>query len=675
MNPNSIQPPNAYSEARARVVDPMGLHARPAIRFVQLAASFDATCEVRLENSAWTNSHSLSKLMRLKIRKDTELYFRAKGQDATQVLTALTSFVEHGFIEQNIVEQGIALAQDDLDKVVKEEKSKVANGEIQLYCLSEGLVTGKAFYIEQSSLASYLESDNKPIENTFLEKDYFETVLSLVESELLEICKRNSVKQMVNGVDVGSSIIEFQIELLRDTELIQPMLQSIAQGVSAKDAWLKGLQQEINYYLSAEYLDIQSRSKDLEDLSKRVLKAMDKEHIETEIVDIEMPEGDVVLFAEQLFPSQLLELDFERIKGIVTKEGDYRSHVAMLARAYEIPFAVFKSDSTKSFVTFVEDVLAKDSHVVLSCYESQSELKIADAHKTDYRNPENNKYAEYLSNDALTSQGKRIKLYVNIDDEKLYKSLDSDYCDGIGLVRTEFLMQQEEILNSEEAQFEIYKDIALWAKGKPVTIRTLDAGGDKQIKGLIRKEHNPFLGLRGVRLSLHFLDTFRHQVRALLRVAALAELKVMFPMVSVVSEFEDARKVFIEELQHLKSKGVQVKMPSLGIMVETPAAALCAEDFDVSFYSVGTSDLTQYTFAADRNHSELSYLYKIDHPLILRLIKNVVDVAKAKNVEVSICGEALSQVEILESVLSTGIKSISIPINAIGKVKKSLETL
>jgi ethanolamine utilization microcompartment shell protein EutL len=243
---------------------------------------------------------------------------------------------------------------------------------------------------------------------------------------------------------------------------------------------------------------------------------------------------------------------------------------------------------------------------------------------------------------ACTADGRRIAVLLNIAAPEDLADLDPAICDGIGLVRTEFLFEASHGLPDEDAQYAVYRRILEWAQGRPVTIRTLDAGGDKPIKGLtVDGESNPFLGLRGIRLSLARPEVFRVQLRALSRAAVHGALKVMLPMIAVPAELERAGTMLDAEFAALGAEGIACARPPLGIMIEVPAAALCAEDFDAAFYSIGSNDLTQYTMAAARDIGSVADLNDAGHPAVLALIARTVEAARKRDVEVSLCRDSL----------------------------------
>jgi phosphotransferase system enzyme I (PtsI) len=274
---------------------------------------------------------------------------------------------------------------------------------------------------------------------------------------------------------------------------------------------------------------------------------------------------------------------------------------------------------------------------------------------------------------ARTAGGRRISVLLNVAAPQELDELDPAICDGIGLVRTEFLFEASHGLPDEDTQYAVYRRILEWAKGKPVTIRTLDAGGDKPIPGLtVDGESNPFLGLRGIRLSLARPEVFRVQLRAMLRAAAHGPLKVMLPMITVPSELDRAAAMLDAEFSALEAKGIACARPPLGIMVEVPAAALRAEDFKAAFYSIGSNDLTQYTMAAARDLGSVADLNDTSDPAVLSLIARTVEAGRRRGVEVSLCGDAAAETRLTTALLATGLTMLSVTPVAVARLKAAI---
>jgi phosphotransferase system enzyme I (PtsI) len=274
---------------------------------------------------------------------------------------------------------------------------------------------------------------------------------------------------------------------------------------------------------------------------------------------------------------------------------------------------------------------------------------------------------------ACVADGRRIAVLLNVAAPEDLASLDPAICDGIGLVRTEFLFESSHGLPDEDTQYGVYRGILEWAKGRPVTIRTLDAGGDKPIAGLtVDGESNPFLGLRGIRLSLARPEVFRLQLRALCRAAVHGSLKVMLPMIAVPSELDRASAILDAEFMALRAKGIACARPPLGIMVEVPAAALRAGDFGAAFYSIGSNDLTQYTMAAARDIGAVADLNDTGNPAVLALIARTVEAGQKRGVEVSLCGDAAADTRLTAALLATGLTALSVSPIAVARLKAAI---
>ncbi|RWF87446.1 MAG: phosphoenolpyruvate--protein phosphotransferase, partial [Mesorhizobium sp.] len=259
----------------------------------------------------------------------------------------------------------------------------------------------------------------------------------------------------------------------------------------------------------------------------------------------------------------------------------------------------------------------------------------------------------------VTKAGTAVRVHVNIADPSDVDSIDVSTCDGVGLMRTEFLFGKT--LPDEETQYRAYRNVLEWAEDRPVTIRTVDAGGDKPVPGFTVEEGNPFLGLRGIRLSLARPEVFRVQIRALLRAAIHGNLKVMFPMIAVVDEYQRAAALFAEEKAALAARGVAQKMPPLGIMVEVPSVAIAPEAFaEVAFLSIGSNDLTQYVMAAARDNASVAHLNSIRHPAVLRLIGSVAAFGRAQKIPVSLCGDAGGDPAAISALIEAGLRDLSV---------------
>jgi phosphoenolpyruvate-protein phosphotransferase (PTS system enzyme I) len=465
---------------------------------------------------------------------------------------------------------------------------------------------------------------------------------------------------------MAAEILEFQMALLEDDELTRPILAQIAAGEAADRAWAAALEVEIADYAASDDETFGARAADLADLRDRVLAAL--------APATARPAGNgaerAILVADDLTPSRFLETDWTRYQGAALQRGSAAGHVALLARARGTPLVIGLGDACERLDDGAFAVLDADAGrlivhpdaAMLASIESRQSARAAQSAAQ----------AEFLDQPAATADGERVSLLVNIDDPALLAKLDPGHCEGIGLTRTEFLFRGPK-LPDEDRQLAAYAAVLRWADGRPVVIRTLDAGGDKPIAGLTPAgERNPFLGLRGLRLSLARQDVFRVQLRALARAAVLGPLKVMAPMVSAPDEFEAFRELFEDVLTELTAAGVAAARPALGMMVEVPAAALNIAAFAAEFVSIGSNDLIQYVMAASRDEPAVSGLYRPCDPAVLELIRRVVEVGAARGKEVSLCGEMASEPALVPVLLETGLRCLSVAPSSIGSVKAAI---
>lgn len=457
------------------------------------------------------------------------------------------------------------------------------------------------------------------------------------------------VAALMSAADADSAaILEVQVAMMEDESLAAPAFVAIAAGIDAAMAWTTALDAQIAGYEAAEDSYFRARSADLRDIRDRVLRVL------TGATAQSAPAG-AVLCGRDLLPSQFLATDWGKGGGIVLLHGSAASHVAMLARARGIPMLVGVGELQAANDDFVLLDAEHGRVTVLPDNEQRHEfLKASTAHLQLM-----NVARTQMGKPAVTSDGIGIEVLVNVAEPSDVEHIDVRTCDGVGLMRTEFLFHRG--LPDEETQCKAYAHVLAWAGDKPVTIRTVDAGGDKPVPGFTVEETNPFLGLRGIRLSLSRPDVFRVQIRALLRAAVQGNLKVMFPMVSLVSEYAAARALFAEEAAALAEAGVQHRMPPLGIMVEVPAVAIAPQAFEgVAFFSIGSNDLTQYVMAAGRDNGAVAALNDVRHPAVLALIEKVARYGADNGIAVSLCGDAGGDPQAIPQLLRAGLRQLSV---------------
>ncbi|NRG19000.1 phosphoenolpyruvate--protein phosphotransferase [Rhizobiales bacterium] len=474
------------------------------------------------------------------------------------------------------------------------------------------------------------------------------------------------LEELSAGLDrLAAEILEFQQVLLEDDDLLEPVFSRIDSGESADGAWAAVFAGEIAEYQAADDEYMAARAADLGDLRDRVLRALSAPQSAGDTP----PDGAIVV-AGDLTPSAFLELDWTRLSGAALGAGSATSHVSILARARGVTMVVGlgELDETPSGATLALDGRT-GTMIVAPSSETRARFQERIAQEAGLKAQE----AEIARKPAITRAGRKIRVLVNVDDPSILDTLDPDICDGIGLTRTEFLFSEGP--PDEETQLQAYETIVRWANGRPVTIRTLDAGGDKPVPGVtLDGEQNPFLGVRGLRLSLLDRSLFRVQLRAIARAARLGPVKLMVPMVTAPFELEEAREELDLAIAELSKEGLAHARPECGIMIETPAAALTAADWDADFYSIGSNDLIQYVTACARDNPNLAKLADPCNPAVLELIGRTVAAGKARGVEVSLCGDMASSPELVPLLLSLGLECFSVAPAQVGPVKLAISS-
>jgi phosphotransferase system enzyme I (PtsI) len=512
-----------------------------------------------------------------------------------------------------------------------------------------GLARGPVFRLSRAPTASTRVASGDPL----MEEGALKAALRAATHDL------SSLAETAEGDAAG--IVAFQVAILEDEALSEPAFAGIELGLPADQAWLRAMGEEIAGYEAADDEYFRARAADLIDVRDRVLAHL------TGVGTAAIPRGAVVA-GEDLTPSAFLAADWSAGGGIALAKGSPSSHVAMLARARGVPMVVgLGSVPDTGAIALIDGgrgvVVFDPAEETAQGFDgAQAAARAAEREAEMYRN-----------RPAVSADGVAVKVLINVADPAELDTLDPAICDGIGLTRTEFLFHGDGPLPDSLLQYKIYRRLVDWADGRPVTIRTLDAGGDKPIPGLtIDGESNPFLGVRGIRLSLARVEVFRVQLRALACAAVHGPLKVMLPMVAVPAELEAARALLDSVCAELEQAGVPHRKPDLGIMVEVPATALTAGQFNAAFYSIGSNDLTQYTMAAARDITDVAGLNDTRNPAVLHLIRETVQRGDKRGVEVSLCGDAAADPAVLPDLLATGLRVVSVAPVAVGRVKASI---
>ncbi|XUD55693.1 phosphoenolpyruvate--protein phosphotransferase [Enterococcus faecium] len=534
---------------------------------------------------------------------------------------------------------------------------------------SDGVAVAKAYLLVQPDLTF----SKATVEDTAAEEARLDAALAKSTEELQQI--REKAAQSLGEAE--AQVFDAHLMVLSDPEMVGQIKQNIKDNsVNAESALKEVTDMYIGMFEAMEdNAYMQERAADIRDVAKRILAHL----LGVTLPNPSMIDEEVVVVAHDLTPSDTAQLDRNFVKAFVTDIGGRTSHSAIMARSLEIPAIV----GTKEITDKVKegDILAvngiEGDVIIDPTDEQKAEFEKAGA---DYA-AQKAEWEKLKNAETVTADGKHFELAANIGTQKDLVGVHNNGGEAVGLYRTEFLYMDSPDFPTEDDQYEAYKAVLEGMEGKPVVVRTMDIGGDKELPYLqLPHEMNPFLGYRALRISLSEQgdEMFRTQMRALLRASVHGNLRIMFPMVATLKEFRAAKAIFEEEKQKLISEGKEVSDTiQVGIMIEIPAAAVLADKFakEVDFFSVGTNDLIQYTMAADRMNERVSYLYQPYNPSILRLIKNVIDAAHAEGKWAGMCGEMAGDQTAVPLLVGMGLDEFSMSATSILKTRSLMKRL
>ncbi|MEH7483442.1 phosphoenolpyruvate--protein phosphotransferase [Neobacillus drentensis] len=531
---------------------------------------------------------------------------------------------------------------------------------------SNGIAIAKAYRLVEPDLSF----EQKTIDDAVAEVDRFRRAMEKSKAELEAIRDRAKVDL---GAD-KAAIFEAHLLVLSDPELNTPIEEKIqSDKVNAESALKETADMFIMMFEQMDNEYMKERAADIRDVTKRVLAHL----LSVQLVNPSMIAEEVIIVAEDLTPSDTAQLNRQYVLGFTTNIGGRTSHSAIMARSMEIPAVVGTKTATEEINNgdlVIVDGLKGEVHINPTPELVEQYRKVHDEYEVQKA-----EWAKLVNEPTVTNDDHHVELVANIGTPKDLKGVIENGGEGVGLYRTEFLYMGRDQLPTEEEQFESYKAVLEGLKGKPVVVRTLDIGGDKELPYLdLPKEMNPFLGFRAIRLCLEEQDIFRTQLRALLRASTFGNLKIMFPMIATLDEFRAAKTILEEEKQKLLAEGQKVSDEiELGIMVEIPSTAILADQFakEVDFFSIGTNDLIQYTMAADRMNQRVSYLYQPYSPSILRLVKMVIDAAHAEGKWTGMCGEMAGDETAIPVLLGLGLDEFSMSATSILKARSQIRNL
>jgi phosphoenolpyruvate-protein phosphotransferase (PTS system enzyme I) len=531
---------------------------------------------------------------------------------------------------------------------------------------SEGVAVGPAFVHVPRELKPERESISKDAVEEELGR--FQSAVETVTRKLSETAER----LREGGSESEAGIFEAHVEMAEDPEFQSDVEERVRDLTSPEAAVISVGEEYASMFAGMEDEYMAARADDVRDVASQIAAEL----MGGGATGLESLAEPSVILAVNLAPSDTARIPKGMGLGFLISEGSKTSHVSIMARSMGIPAVVgVGSELDKALNAEIVALDGGEGYAIadpdpqtLSAFEDKQKQMAAEAALLE----------EYKHREARTSDGRRIEVSANIGSAKDAEEALSWGAEGVGLFRTEFLFMERAELPSEEEQYEVYREVAEAFGDKPVIIRTLDVGGDKDLPGVDQPaEENPFLGWRGIRMSLDTPELFKPQMRALLRAATHGNLKVMFPMIADIEEVRAAKEHLEEAQRELESEGMEVGELEVGIMVETPAAAIRASEIapEVSFFSIGTNDLVQYTLAADRGNERLRHLQSADHPAVLELIGMACEAAREAGIWVGVCGEAAGDPALIPALVELGVTELSMSAPSIPRAKKIISEL
>lgn len=650
--------PVDWPSVRVPLANPHGLHARPAQVLMLLARDFSGEIRVRIAeaDSAPVSIRSLSKLLSLGARRGQVLEFFAEPEIAEQALAAVRQAVEQGLGEEveplpETSEPVIEISEFVEDHVVSAPQ---AGSRLQAIAASPGIASGPAYL----QVVRRFEFAERGV-SVEVERERLDAALAAISAEIEALVQRTGVKAI-------RDIFVTHQALLEDPELADEVQSCLADGASAEAAWSQVIERVASQQEALRDALLAERAADLRDVGRRVLARL------CGVQSAAAPERPYILVMDEVGPSDVARLDRERVAGILTARGGATSHSAIIARALGIPALVGAGAA----------VLALEPETLLLLDGDHGELvvspsaeSLADAERQRDQRRRRAKQAEARRHEpAITRDGHAVEVCANLGDTAGATAAVELGAEGVGLLRTEFVFMDNPQAPDQATQEAEYRRVLDALDGRPLVVRTLDVGGDKPLPYWpIPEEENPYLGLRGIRLTLQRPQILQTQLRALLRAADGRPLRIMFPMVGQLEEWRQARDLTRQLCEELGG----AHDLQLGIMVEVPSAALLATVLarEVDFFSVGTNDLTQYALAIDRGHPTLSAQADGLHPAVLQLIDMTVRAAHANGKWVGVCGELAADAQAIPLLVGLGVDELSVSARSIALVKARVREL
>lgn len=528
--------------------------------------------------------------------------------------------------------------------------------------VSKGYGIGKTIIIQEKSLEFTPKTDCNP-----------EVELNRYHETVDTFCKNTTAMAEKIKVSIGekeAEILNGHILMIKDPYMNSEIEKLINNGQCAESSLTAICDMFAMVFSSSDDELTKQRATDVNDIKDGILSIL----LGIKEIDISCVPPNTVLVAKDLTPSMTACINKENIVGIVTEIGGKTSHSAILARAMEIP-AVLSVPNVASILHDDDLVIVDGNDGTIIQNPTSEQVDDYTKKRVDFIE-ERKALSKYIGKETITQDGIKVELVGNIGNPENANSVVEFDGEGIGLFRTEFLFMDRNSAPTEEEQFDAYKKVALIMKGKPVIIRTLDIGGDKDIPYLnMKKEDNPFLGFRAIRYCLQNKELYRLQLKALVRASAFGDIRIMIPLVTCIDELRQVKTMIKGIMAELDVENISYnKDLKVGVMIETPSACLIADILakESDFFSIGTNDLTQYTMAVDRGNPDVAYLYSAYNPAVIRSIKHIIDCAKAENIPVGMCGETASDSLMIPILLSFGLDEFSVSPTSILATRKEI---
>ena len=643
--------------------NPHGLHARPAARLVQTAASYQA--EIWVSNmtngKGPASARSLNALAILGATKGHRLAIAASGPQADSVLAALSQLVRGNFGEPVVTEEAMPESPAEA-----EVHPAAAGALLQGSAVSEGIALGPLYLYHPSppAIPSYRPEDPR------LEWERLQ--LALQQAKAAIQARRQKIGERLG--EAKAAIFDAHLLILQDAELLEGVQERIfVEGQNAAQAWQGGIEGVVESYAALADLYQSARAADVREAGNQALSAL-VESVSIEPIRLPHP---VILWAEELTAAEVSQLDTTRVLGLVTASGDKTSHSAILIRSLGIP--------ALAGIDLAAGGMASGGRVALDGFaghlwiEPEQGLEAELARRRRKWLAERRRLMRLSHAPARLRGGRSIEVAANVGGLGDAKAAALNGADAIGVLRSEFLYLNRLTPPGEEEQLDTLREIAQVMNGAPVIVRTLDIGGDKLLAYLPQPEEaNPYLGVRAIRLSLRRPDIFIPQLRAILRAGAGYPVRLMYPMIATLEEVTRADELLSQAHLELEGENLPHRWPiECGIMIETPSAALLSPQLapHVDFFSIGTNDLTQYTLAAERGNPNLAGYLDALHPAVLRLIKAVVEAAHQGGKWAAVCGEVAADPQAVSILVGLGVDELSMNPAEIPRVKAMIREI